>query len=105
MTVQGIDVEGTPNSFIKLAGFTYDGKLESHTKEPFRFSKKLHESPNHKIRITLTFMKHYEEPDVVLDYEFSKTEASTTKLYVMKYNPLDKVWTLKGNEVCKLLTT
>jgi len=91
----GIDVDGTPTTFIKSIAVKYpDNKIKDYplnNYEPFEFNIPTSDTMN----ITLTFMGHYNEPKITLDHTHPSGDLSAS-MYLMKFNPLTGIWKIES---------
>ncbi|KAI0598443.1 NAD-dependent deacetylase sirtuin-7 [Biscogniauxia sp. FL1348] len=99
LTVTGVDVDGTPVTFLQSV------KLENNRRlvrsEPFVINYRGALEPGTELKVTLEFMGHYGEPnlDIVQHYD---TEAPAETFYLLEYNPQNGEWTTTKKETLDL---
>jgi len=94
----GVDVDGTPVSFVKVIEVLLDGKVARRIEEyNEKFNLKTDVSLK-RLDLRLHFLGHYNEVPLDLSYEFKDTESPTNVLFKMKYNPLIGQWKVSQGE-------
>ncbi|KAF2966454.1 hypothetical protein GQX73_g7091 [Xylaria multiplex] len=94
LTVRGIDVDGTPATFLQSVRLDYSRRVVRS--EPFVFNLRCPE-PGTQMKLELEFMGHYNEPNLEVQYSYedgSNTEAH----YLLEYNPNDGNWVVTQSE-------
>lgn len=87
VTVAGVDVDGTPVSFLRSV------RLVNHRRvlkaEPFAFDLRGDSAEEgYEVRMELDFMGHYGEPNLELVHVVEETPA----VYLLEYNPENGEW-------------
>ena len=89
LAVRGIDVDGTPVTFLRSV------KVEQFRRvarsEPFLISFRGGLDPGLQLKLELEFMGNYGEPNMEIIYE-SHNDSDTKALYLLDYNPLTGEW-------------
>ncbi|KAJ0419678.1 DHS-like NAD/FAD-binding domain-containing protein [Aspergillus carlsbadensis] len=95
VTLKGIDVDGTPLSFIKAAGV--EGCRRFARAEPFSLNLRQHLQPGHgELKLTIELFGHYAEPYLEIVHEYVGDEMV---MYSLRYNPVVGQWVAKQEEV------
>jgi len=91
--LRGIDVDGTPVSFIKNAQVTLFGKTYNMPQEPFQLSFKAPTVENDQVNahFKIEFMGHYMEPPLEFDHTVHLRQPSKAE-YHLEYNPFRREW-------------
>jgi mono-ADP-ribosyltransferase sirtuin 6 len=96
LTVYGVDVDGTPVTFLRTVRLVNNRRVARS--EPFRFDFRERVEPGTELTLELEFMGHYNEPD--LEIVYSLADGGTKKtLYLLDYNPVTGVWELEKEDV------
>ncbi|KAJ3456654.1 hypothetical protein MRS44_016677 [Fusarium solani] len=94
LTLSGIDVDGTPVSYLQSVKLEYNRRVLRS--EPFMFNFRTALSPGTDLRFELEFMGHYNEPNLVVDYQVQNGEGHEA-LYDLHYGPSTGEWmTMRG---------
>ncbi|KAM6510896.1 hypothetical protein FSOLCH5_011342 [Fusarium solani] len=94
LTLSGIDVDGTPVSYLQSVKLEYNRRVLRS--EPFMFNFRTALSPGTDLRFELEFMGHYNEPNLVVDYQVQNGEGHEA-LYDLYYDPSTGEWmTMRG---------
>ncbi|KAL6364371.1 hypothetical protein LRP88_01771 [Fusarium phalaenopsidis] len=94
LTLSGIDIDGTPVSYLQSAKLEYNRRVLRS--EPFTFSFRTALSPGTNLKFELEFMGHYNEPNLIVDYQVQDGEGHET-LYDLHYDPGTGEWmTIRG---------
>ncbi|KAF4984867.1 hypothetical protein FZEAL_20 [Fusarium zealandicum] len=90
LTLGGIDVDGTPVSYLRSV------KLEDNRRvlrsEPFTFSFRDGLSDGTQLKFDLEFMGHYNEPNLVVEYGVTGEEEARETVYDLHYDPSTGDW-------------
>ena len=89
LTLCGIDVDGTPVSFLQSASLEYS-RRPART-EPFALNLRCDLERGAPLKIGLEFMGHYGEPNLELTYTYGGRELEKT-MYLLEYNPYTGEW-------------
>lgn len=89
LKLYGIDVDGTPVSFLQSAKLEHSRRVARS--EPFVISIRDSLEYGSQLKLELEFMGHYGEPNLVIVHEF-KGEADRKSLYLLEYNPRSGEW-------------
>ncbi|KAI1743857.1 NAD-dependent deacetylase sirtuin-7 [Xylaria scruposa] len=90
LVVQGIDVDGTPATFLQSARLDYNRRVMRS--EPFVINFRNHPEPGTRLKLELEFMGHYGEPNLEVEYIYGAVGSPETH-YLLEYNPVDGNWT------------
>jgi mono-ADP-ribosyltransferase sirtuin 6 len=80
LTVCGVDVDGTPVTFLRSVKLEYNRRVVRS--EPFVFNFRGDLDPGIQLKLELEFMGHYGEPNL----EILLDESDTQTLYFLDYN-------------------
>jgi mono-ADP-ribosyltransferase sirtuin 6 len=95
VTLQGIDFDETPVSFIKSISCTNaDTGAKVLSKEPFVHTFQPKTSADTKL--DLEFMGHYLEPN--LEFVHKPAQPNECKLYTLEYNPFQRSWNVTAKD-------
>ncbi|EEU35574.1 uncharacterized protein NECHADRAFT_106479 [Fusarium vanettenii 77-13-4] len=89
LTLSGVDVDGTPVSYLQSVKLEYNRRLLRS--EPFTFSFRSALSPGTDLKFELEFMGHYNEPNLVVDYQVQDGEGHEA-FYDLHYDPSTGEW-------------
>ncbi|KAI0000604.1 NAD-dependent deacetylase sirtuin-7 [Xylariaceae sp. FL0662B] len=89
LTVQGVDVDGTPATFIRSVKLAYNRRVARS--EPFVIHFRSGIAPGTELELELEFMGHYGEPNLNLTYEY-RGEGDGQTLYLLEYDPATGEW-------------
>ncbi|KAL2673772.1 hypothetical protein Neosp_012216 [[Neocosmospora] mangrovei] len=89
LTLSGIDVDGTPVSYLQSIKLEYNRRVLRS--EPFTFGFRSAVSPGTDLKFELEFMGHYNEPNLVVDYQVQDGEDHEA-LYDLHYDPSTGEW-------------
>ncbi|KAF1970392.1 NAD-dependent deacetylase sirtuin-7 [Bimuria novae-zelandiae CBS 107.79] len=92
VTVAGVDVDGTPVSFLKSV--KVEGSRRGVRTEPFVLSVREELEVGGVIKLELEFMGHYGEPNLVVEHE-SEGEGGGEGMYVLEYDVWTRAWGVK----------
>lgn len=96
ITISGIDVDGTPATFLRSVKLEYNRRLVRA--EPFIFNFRSNLDSGLELKFELEFMGHYGEPNLDILYEYDGENDAKT-LYLLEYNPQNGDWkTAKQNK-------
>ncbi|KAI8951282.1 NAD-dependent deacetylase sirtuin-7 [Xylaria longipes] len=95
LVVQGIDVDGTPASFLQSVRLDYNRRVVRS--EPFVINFRSNPEPATRLKLELEFMGHYGEPNLEVEYIYEDV-GSTEAYYFLEYNPDDGNWTATQSE-------
>ncbi|KAL8669268.1 MAG: hypothetical protein Q9168_006130 [Polycauliona sp. 1 TL-2023] len=87
LTVLGVDVDGTPVTFLKSVRLDYNRRTARS--EPFVIDFRGALSAGTVLKLELEFMGHYNEPNLEICHEYME-EGET--LYLLEYNPYTGDW-------------
>lgn len=94
VTLSGIDVDGTPVSYLQSVKLEYNRRVLRS--EPFMFSFRTTLAPGIDLKFELEFMGHYNEPNLVVDYQVQDIDGYGV-LYDLHYDPSTGEWmTIRG---------
>lgn len=94
LTLSGIDVDGTPVSYLQSVKLEYNRRVLRS--EPFTFNFRTALSPGTNLKFELEFMGHYNEPNLTVDYQVQDGEGHEA-LYDLHYDPSTGEWmTIRG---------
>lgn len=88
--VAGIEVDGTPSSFLKSVALKGDRRAAKS--EPFLIAVREKLGPALNLELELEFMGHYGEPNMVLRHRYSGNN-DRQYMYKLDYDPQTHVWT------------
>ncbi|KAI1631892.1 NAD-dependent deacetylase sirtuin-7 [Biscogniauxia mediterranea] len=99
LTVTGVDVDGTPATFLQSVRLEHNRRLVRS--EPFVINFRGALEPGTQLRVTLEFMGRYGEPnlDIVQYYD---AEAPAETFYLLECNPRNGEWTTTRKETLDL---
>lgn len=89
LVVRGVDVDGTPASFIKEVRLAYNRRTVRS--EPFVIGLRGELEAGTELKLELQFMGHYGEPNLEVVYRYC-SEANTQVKYLLEYNPENGEW-------------
>lgn len=89
LTLCGIDVDGTPVSFLQSVSLEYSRRPARN--EPFVLNFRRDLEPGDFLKMELEFMKHYGEPNLELTYTHGGRELERA-VYLLEYNPYTRGW-------------
>ncbi|KAI0185253.1 DHS-like NAD/FAD-binding domain-containing protein [Xylaria flabelliformis] len=95
LVVQGIDVDGTPATFLQSVRLDYNRRAVRS--EPFIINFRNNPEPKTRLKLELEFMGHYGEPNLEVEYIYG-VAGSTETHYLLEYNPVDGNWTATESE-------
>jgi mono-ADP-ribosyltransferase sirtuin 6 len=90
--VYGIDVDGTPVSFLKSVKL--EGSRRAVKTEPFTIGMRETLGFGEDVKVELEFFGHYGEPNLVVRHEYTG-EKEGTKVYLLEYDPMTREWQTK----------
>ncbi|TRX92556.1 hypothetical protein FHL15_006483 [Xylaria flabelliformis] len=90
LVVQGIDIDGTPATFLQSVRLDYNRRVARS--EPFIINFRNNPEPKTRLKLELEFMGHYGEPNLEVEYIYGIV-GSTETHYLLEYNPVDGDWT------------
>jgi mono-ADP-ribosyltransferase sirtuin 6 len=92
VAVAGVDVDGTPVSFLRAVKLVNNRRLVKA--EPFVFELRASDSEEDglELRLELGFMGHYGERDLELVHLFQDDATGTTVVYLLEYDPSNGEW-------------
>ncbi|KAI0545954.1 NAD-dependent deacetylase sirtuin-7 [Xylaria curta] len=90
LVVQGIDVDGTPATFLQSVRLDYNRRVVRS--EPFVINFRNHPEPGTRLKLELEFMGHYSEPNLEVEHIYGVVGSPETH-YLLEYNPVDGNWT------------
>ncbi|RMJ16569.1 hypothetical protein CDV36_003720 [Fusarium kuroshium] len=94
LTLSGVDVDGTPVSYLQSVKLAYNRRVLRS--EPFTFTFRTALSPGTDLTFELEFMGHYNEPNLVVDYQVQGGEGKEV-FYDLHYDPMTGEWmTMRG---------
>lgn len=91
MTVSGVDVDGTPVSFLRSVRCINNRRLVRS--EPFKFHLRGSHHPREEIKLDLEFMGHYGEPSLEVAYQYTGKKTHEVS-YSLDYNALTRIWSV-----------
>lgn len=89
LSLQGVDVDGTPVSFLKSARL--EGNRRVAREEPFVINIRDTLGVGTRLKLELEFMGHYGEPNLEIEYEYNG-ESDRETLYLLEYSPHMGEW-------------
>ncbi|KAI0133755.1 DHS-like NAD/FAD-binding domain-containing protein [Xylariales sp. AK1849] len=89
LTVYGVDVDGTPVSFLRSAKL--EDSRRAATSEPFALSFRGELVSDLQFKLELEFMGHYGEPNLEITHLYDSNSDGQT-LYLLEYNPQTGEW-------------
>ena len=89
LRVSGVDVEGTPMSFLRSVGIPAKRRLVQT--EPFVIQYRDAPEPGTAITLELEFMGHYFEPKLDISYMYGGDDHAETS-YLLEYDPQTGEW-------------
>lgn len=89
LKVYGIDVDGTPVTFLKSAKL--EGSRRVAKSEPYIILIRDKLDSGSELKLELEFMGHYLEPRLTLTHEFIE-EEDRRSVYLMEYDPQQRFW-------------
>ncbi|KAI0486725.1 NAD-dependent deacetylase sirtuin-7 [Xylaria cf. heliscus] len=95
LIVQGIDVDGTPATFLRSVRLDYNRRQVRS--EPFVINFRSNPEPGTLLKLELEFMGHYGEPNFEVEYTY-EVVSSAVRHYLLEYNPNDGNWTATQSE-------
>ncbi|KAF3769752.1 DHS-like NAD/FAD-binding domain-containing protein [Cryphonectria parasitica EP155] len=94
--VSGVDVDGTPMSFLRSVRCTNNRRLVRS--EPFIIHFRGASDPSEDIKLDLEFMGHYGEPNLGITYRYEGEDRKET-VYDLEYNPMSRTWVINVNNL------
>ncbi|KAI1383069.1 DHS-like NAD/FAD-binding domain-containing protein [Hypoxylon trugodes] len=94
LKVVGIDWDGTPATFLHSVKLEYNRRVARS--EPFIINFRGDVDVGTELKLELTFMGHYGEPNLEITYEYNGDDAQT--LYLLEYNPENGEWKVEKQE-------
>ncbi|KAI1371704.1 NAD-dependent deacetylase sirtuin-7 [Hypoxylon crocopeplum] len=95
LKVYGVDVDGTPVSFLRSVKLEYNRRVARS--EPFLFNFRGDLDPGTQFKLQLEFMGHYGEPNLEITYEYDGRGDAQT-LYLIEYDPQTGEWKTSKQE-------
>ncbi|KAK5662255.1 hypothetical protein OQA88_8160 [Cercophora sp. LCS_1] len=98
VTLRGVDVDGTPVTFIKSVRMPGNRRVAS--KEPFTIGWRGELEVGKEVEVEMEFMGHYGEPNLTIKHVYGGEEGG--KLYHLSYSPTSREWVVEvadGNAV------
>ena len=89
LTVSGVDVDGTPMTFLKSVKLGYNRRVARA--EPFSISFRGDLAGGDTLKAELEFMRHYGEPNLEIDLEYDG-RGDVETLYALDYSPHTGGW-------------
>ncbi|KAI1410896.1 DHS-like NAD/FAD-binding domain-containing protein [Hypoxylon sp. FL1857] len=89
LRVSGVDVDGTPVSFVRSVKLEYNRRVARS--EPFVINFRGALDQGTELKLELEFMGHYGEPNLDISYEYRGEDDAQT-LYFLEYNPHTGEW-------------
>ncbi|KAJ3548924.1 hypothetical protein NM208_g756 [Fusarium decemcellulare] len=89
IALNGIDVDGTPVSYLRSVKLEYNRRVARS--EPFTFNFRDALSPGTELKFELEFMGHYNEPNLVIDYQV-QGDGAPEAVYDLHYDPNTGEW-------------
>lgn len=91
VTVSGVDVDGTPASFLRSVRLANNRRALKA--EPFVFDLRGDVvKDGAELSFELEFMGHYGEPNLELVHALRESELETATMYSLEYNPQNGEW-------------
>ncbi|KAK3896952.1 DHS-like NAD/FAD-binding domain-containing protein [Staphylotrichum tortipilum] len=90
VTVAGVEVDGTPVSFLRSVRVVNNRRVLKA--EPFAFDLRGGVAEGDKVELELEFMGHYGEPNLEIAHAVGEGEMGETVVYVLVYNPFNGEW-------------
>jgi hypothetical protein len=89
LTVYGVDVDGTPVTFLRSVKLEYNRRVARS--DPFVFNFRSDLDSGMQLKLELEFMGHYGEPnlEIILEYH---NDRDTQTLHLLDYNPDTGEW-------------
>lgn len=92
ITVRGVDVDGTPASFLK--GVKVEGGRRVVRTEPFVLGLREELSEGMEIRVEMEFMGHYGEPSLVVGVAYPGEDGGSAE-FGLEYDVWTKTWEVR----------
>ncbi|KAM0430001.1 hypothetical protein ACHAPT_006007 [Fusarium lateritium] len=89
LTVSGVDVDGTPVSYLQSVKLGYNRRVIRS--EPFTFDFRTAPEAGTVLEFELEFMGHYHEPNLVVDYQVQEA-VDHEAFYDLHYDPSTGEW-------------
>jgi hypothetical protein len=89
LTVAGIDVDGTPSTFLRTVKLAYNRRVVRS--EPFTINLRGGIEEGTQLDLELEFMGHYGEPNLQVSYCYNSKDPPTG-LHLLEYNPTNGEW-------------
>ena len=89
LTLIGVDVDGTPVTFLKSARLENNRRLARS--EPFIINFRGTVEPGTRLKLELEFMGHYGEPNLEIVYVYTG-KSDLESLYILEYSPHTGEW-------------
>ena len=89
VTVAGVDVEGTPVTFLKSVRLEFNRRVVRS--EPFVIGFRGSLDPGTLLKLELEFMGHYGEPNLKICHECTG-RSDAEMMYLLEYNPHIGEW-------------
>lgn len=89
ITVCGVDVDGTPVTFLQSVKLAYNRRVARS--EPFVINFRGDIEVGTQFDLELEFMGHYAEPNLMVSYEFTG-KMDEKVLHLLEYNPATREW-------------
>ncbi|KAF4455691.1 NAD-dependent deacetylase sirtuin-6 [Fusarium albosuccineum] len=89
IALNGIDVDGTPVSYLRSVKLEYNRRVARS--EPFTFNFRDALSLGMELKFELEFMGHYNEPNLVIDYQVQSYGAPEA-VFDLHYDPSTGEW-------------
>ncbi|GKT40470.1 NAD-dependent protein deacetylase SRT1 [Colletotrichum spaethianum] len=93
--VQGVDVDGTPATFLQSVRM--EGSRRVVKAEPFAISFRRESGGEMEVKLELEFMGHYGEPNLELVQTYTG-EGKSEAMYLLEYNPSNGEWKVRQQE-------
>ncbi|KAL2129626.1 hypothetical protein VTI74DRAFT_7507 [Chaetomium olivicolor] len=92
VAVEGVDVDGTPVSFLRAVRLVNGRRVVRQ--EPFVFDLRGARSGEDvmEVKLELEFMGHYGEPNLQVTHEIGEAKVGAAVVYLLEYNPDNGEW-------------
>ncbi|KAF4778069.1 NAD-dependent deacetylase sirtuin-7 [Colletotrichum scovillei] len=95
LTARGVDVDGTPASFLQSVRM--QGNRRVARTEPFVIPFRSELAAEAKIMVELEFMGHYGEPVLEIGMEYNR-EEKLERMYLLEYDPSTGAWKISTQD-------
>jgi mono-ADP-ribosyltransferase sirtuin 6 len=89
VVVSGVDVDGTPVSFLRAVKLVNNRRVLRA--EPFEFDVR-GAGDGLELKMELEFMGHYGEPNLEVVHVVQEAEMGSPVVYLLEYNPANGEW-------------